>query len=156
MKESDYIGLAIGAAHAAARAAATNQAAKAEGITFEEMRLREKAARYRSGAISRWTARGRRNAAARAAACDEQLARFEETRRGKMNEAGDGTPLLPTVSSYAEECHFCNKCGVQNGEKDNFCHECGTQFFHHGNYPTARISNWSPDDCNYGKINYQQ
>ena len=56
---SELLGLATYAAIAAARAAATNQAAKAEGITYEEMRLRENAARYRAGSNSRWTARGR-------------------------------------------------------------------------------------------------
>jgi ribosomal protein L40E len=150
MGDEVIIGLATGIAIAAARAAATNQAAEAEGITFEEMQLREKAARCRSRANTKWTARGRRNAAARAAACDEQLARFEETRRKKMmmNQADDNLP--PSMRCNSVEYRFCNHCGAQNGVKANFCNECGTQQWHQGNYTTARMiaynQNCKPDE----------
>jgi hypothetical protein len=46
MGDEAIIGFATRIAIAAARAAAINQAAAAEGITYEEMRLRGKAARY--------------------------------------------------------------------------------------------------------------
>ena len=62
----------------------TQKAAKAEGITFEEMKLREKAARYRAKAsrpYMMFEERKQKKWNARANACDEQLARFEETRR---------------------------------------------------------------------------
>ena len=62
----------------------TQKAARAEGITFEEMRLREQAARYRAKAsrpYMMFEERKQKKWTARANACDEQLARFEETRR---------------------------------------------------------------------------
>jgi ribosomal protein L40E len=149
MGEEAIIGFATGIAIAAARAAAINQAAAAEGITYEEMRLRDKAARCRSRANTKWTARGRRNAAARAAACDEQLARFEETRRKKMmmNQGEDN--MSPPMKPNSVEYLFCNQCGAQNGVKAKFCNECGTQC-HQGDYDTARMSAYNP---NY---NYKQ
>lgn len=123
------IGVATYGAITAARAAATSQAAQAEGITFEEMRLRENAAKYRSRAKTRWTAGGRRRAAARAAACDEQIARFEETRRKKMNQAGGeyGVKSPTTMLPNDGELRFCTQCGGRNGAQSRFCNECGTQ-----------------------------
>ena len=149
---SELLGLATYAAIAAARAAATNQAAKAEGITYEEMRLRENAARYRAGSNSRWTARGRCKAAARAAACDEQLARFEETRIKQMSQAGDNSRPLTTQSNN-DQLRFCIQCGAQNGVQSKFCNECGTQC-QEGRYATATVSAYNPNYKPDEKINY--
>jgi len=139
--ETAILGLLTWGAIAAARAAATHQAAKAEGITFEEMRLRENAARYRSRANTRWTARGRRNAAARAAACDEQINRFEETRRKKMNQA-EGNPQAASTQSN-NNIRYCTHCGVQNCMDAKFCNGCGTPF-NQGNYITTTTT----PECN--------
>ena len=123
------IGVATYGAITAARAAVTSQAAQAEEITFEEIRLRENVARYRSRAKTRWTARGRRRAAAQAATCDEQIARFEETRRKKMNQAGGeyGMESPTTMLPNDEEFRFCTQCAGRNGAQSRFCNECGTQ-----------------------------
>ena len=54
-----------------------------EGITYEEKKLQQKAAHNHAKAITAKTARGRRNAEAKALKCDEKLAKFEEARKMK-------------------------------------------------------------------------
>ena len=54
--------------------------AEAEGITDDEMKLRQKAAHNHEKATTAKTARGPRKAEAKAMECEEQLAKFEETR----------------------------------------------------------------------------
>ena len=94
----------------------TKQAAKSEGISYEEMRLRENAARYRSkAATSRWPRRQQKYEA-RATACDEQLARFEETRRKATNQ-----------QRANQNTHYCEQCGAARIEGARFCGECGTK-----------------------------
>ena len=94
----------------------TKQAAKSEGISYEEMRLRENAARYRSkAATSRWPRRQQKYAA-RATACDEQLARFEDTRRKAANQ-----------QRANQNTRYCEQCGAARIEGARFCGECGTK-----------------------------
>ena len=94
----------------------TKQAAKSEGISYEEMRLRENAARYISkAATSRWPRRQQKYAA-RATACDEQLARFEDTRRKATNQ-----------QRANQNTHYCEQCGAARIEGARFCGECGTK-----------------------------
>ena len=64
----------------------TKKAAEAEGITYDEMKLRQKAAHNHEKATTAKTARGRRKAEAKAVACEEQLAKFEETRKMEINQ----------------------------------------------------------------------
>ncbi|KAL7491558.1 hypothetical protein ACHAWT_000948 [Skeletonema menzelii] len=61
------------------------------------MHLRKKALWYQSKANTRWTARGRRAAAARAAACDEQIALLKETEQKQMNQAEGLEEFYPWV-----------------------------------------------------------
>ena len=101
----------------------TKQAAKSEGISYEEMRLSENAARYRSkAAASRWPRRQQKYAA-RASACDEQLARFEETRR-KANTSNQERNQNQGVN---QGTHYCRQCGAARMEGARFCGECGTK-----------------------------
>ena len=59
----------------------TKKAAKELDISYEEMRLRQKAAKYRAKAAVSNRSRRIRKYEAKAASCDEQLRRFEESRR---------------------------------------------------------------------------
>ena len=61
----------------------TKKAAEAEGITYEEKKLQQKAAHNHAKAITAKTARGRRMAEAKALKCDEKLAKFEQARKMK-------------------------------------------------------------------------
>ena len=161
--EEEILGLLTWGAVAAGRAVVTHQAAKAEGITFEEMRLREKGAYHRSRAKTRWTARGRRIEAARAAACDEQINRFEETRRKKMNQA-EGNPQVASAQSNNVNLRYCTQCGVQNCMDAKFCNGCGTPC-NQGNYITTTTTpacspNYKPEnEGNYPRayaVEYKQ
>ena len=151
--EEEILGLLTWGAVAAGRAAVTYQAAESQGITFEEMRLREKGAYHRSRAKTRWTARGRRIEAARAAACDEQINRFEETRRKKMNQA-EGNPQVASTQGNNVNLRYCTQCGVQNCMDAKFCNGCGTPCNRdQGNYITTTTTpacspNYTPE--NYG------
>ena len=101
----------------------TKQAAKSEGISYEEMRLRENAARYRSkAAASRWPRRQQKYAA-RASACDEQLARFEETRRIATTANQESNQN----QGVNQNTHYCEQCGAARIEGARFCGECGTK-----------------------------
>ena len=157
---AQIIGLLMWGAAAAGRAVVTHQAAKSEGISFEEMRLRERAARHRSRAKTRWTARGRRNAAARAEACDELINRFEETRRKKMNQAEENPQAAPTQNSNAN-IRYCTQCGVQNCMDAKFCNGCGTPC-NQGNYITTTTTpaynpNYKPEnEGNYPRAYAQE
>jgi hypothetical protein len=158
--EEEILGLLTWGAVAAGRAVVTHQAAKSEGISFEEMRLRERAARNRSRATSCWTARGRRNAAARAAACDEQINRFEETRRKKMNQAEEN-PQVALTQGNNVNIRYCTHCGVQNCMDAKFCKGCGTPC-NQGNYITTTTTpacnpNYKPEnEGNYPRAYAQE
>lgn len=108
----------------------TNEAAKSEGITYEEMRLREKAARYRARANgTTWQWRKRRNEA-RANSCDEQLARFETTRNKKEDGALNNNTTTYDVVNNTSGQGYCNQCGAAGVEGARFCGTCGTKIHH--------------------------
>ena len=72
----------------------TKLAAEAEGITYKEMRLRQKAAKYRARANGTTRAWRKRRNEAKAKKCDEKLVIFEATRR-----EGDETETNTTTTS---------------------------------------------------------
>eukprot|EP01083_Nonionella_stella_P101097 286162_1 len=106
----------------------TKHAAKAEGITYEEMKLREKAALYRSRASRPYMLfeeRKQKKWTARANACDEQLARFEETRRkAAANQPNNGnqTNNENQGTNYQNNTQFCQQCGAvsSKGRRSQF------------------------------------
>ena len=106
----------------------TKKAARAEGITFEEMRLRERASTYRyraSKPYRMFEERRQKKWTAKANACDEQLARFEETRRNAAanqpyNNENQGS------NQNTNQC-FCRQCGAAKVEGAVFCGKCGTK-----------------------------
>jgi len=93
------------------------QAAHKEGISFEEMELRKEAADYRARSKSACFACSRRRWAARASSCDEQLARFEETRKRKAQEE--------VVKNGGGRGGFCHQCGAKEEKGVKFCSTCG-------------------------------
>ena len=107
----------------------TQKAARAEGITFEEMRLREQAARYRAKAsrpYMMFEERKQKKWTARANACDEQLARFEETRRKAAANQPNNQTNNENQGSNQNAC-FCRQCGAAKVEGAVFCGKCGTK-----------------------------
>jgi len=108
----------------------TKKAARAEGITYEEMRLREQAARYRykaSKPYRMFEERKQKKWTARANACDEQLARFEETRRkAAANQPNNNENRATNYHQNTNQC-FCQKCGAAKVEGAVFCGKCGTK-----------------------------
>ena len=72
----------------------TKLAAEAEGITYKEMRLRQKAAKYRARANGTTRAWRKRRNEAKAKKCDEKLVIFEAMRR-----EGDETETNTTTTS---------------------------------------------------------
>jgi hypothetical protein len=63
----------------------TKEAARAEGITYEEMKLRKMAAKARYKKDTARTERGQRKWGARVAKYDEELAHFAKTREQKQH-----------------------------------------------------------------------
>jgi len=131
----------------------TKKAAQAEGITFEEMRLREQAAYYRSRAsrpYMMFQERKQKKWTARANACDEQLARFEETRRKAAANQPNNNENQATNQNT--QC-FCRQCGVAKVEGAKFCGKCGTKIpssSQQSYVPEANvIVNGSPTNPNY-------
>lgn len=108
----------------------TQKAARAEGITFEEMRLREQAARYRAKAsrpYMMFEERKQKKWTAKANACDEQLARFEETRRkAAANQPNNNENQATNYHQTTNQC-FCRQCGAAKVEGAKFCGKCGTK-----------------------------
>lgn len=140
----------------------TQKAARAEGITFEEMRLREQAARYRAKAsrpYMMFEERKQKKWTARANACDEQLARFEETRRkaaatqpkNQINNENQG-------SNQNTQC-FCRQCGAAKVEGAVFCGKCGTKITSTKQQPYVPEANVmsivSPTNPNYQPVEYK-
>ena len=109
----------------------TQKAARAEGITFEEMKLREQAARYRAKAsrpYMMFEERKQKKWAARANACDEQLDRFEETRRKAAANHPNQTNNENQATNYHQNTQcYCRQCGAAKVEGANFCGKCGTK-----------------------------
>ena len=80
MRDDEILGLGLiggAAAFHLHKKNETKKAAEAEGITYEEMKLRQKAAHNHEKATTAKTARGRRKAEAKAVAYEEQLARLK-------------------------------------------------------------------------------
>ena len=102
----------------------TKQAAEAEGITYKEMRLRQKAAKYRARANgTTWALRKRRNEA-KAKKCDEKLVIFEATRRdGDETETNTTTTSSNDINTNAQ----CYCSGATRVEGARFCGKCGTK-----------------------------
>ena len=142
----------------------TQKAAKAEGITFEEMKLREKAARYRAKAsrpYMMFEERKQKKWNARANACDEQLARFEETRRiAAANQPNNRTNNESLGSNKNTQC-FCRQCGAAKVEGALFCGKCGTKIESSSTkqqpyVPDANVMSMvSPTNPNYQPIEYK-
>lgn len=131
----------------------TKQAAKAEGITYEEMKLREKAALYRSRATRPYMMfeeRKQKKWTARANACDEQLARFEETRRKAAANQPNKTNNENQGTNQNTQC-FCRQCGAAKVEGAVFCGTCGTKIV-----PEANVMSMvSPTNPNYQPVEYK-
>jgi len=138
----------------------TQKAARAEGITFEEMRLREQAARYRAKAsrpYMMFEERKQKKWTARANACDEQLARFEETRR----KAAANHPNQTNNENQAtnQNACFCRQCGAAKIEGAKFCGKCGTKITSASQQSyvpdTNVMSMVSPTNPNYQPVEYK-
>ena len=138
----------------------TQKAARAEGITFEEMRLREQAARYRAKAsrpYMMFEERKQKKWTARANACDEQLARFEETRR----KAAANHPNQTNNENQAtnQNACFCRQCGAAKVEGAVFCGKCGTKITSTKQQPYVPEANVmsmvSPTNPNYQPVEYK-
>jgi len=144
----------------------TQKAAQAEGITFEEMRLREQAAYYRSRAsrpYMMFQERKQKKWTARANACDEQLARFEETRRkaaaNQPNYNQTNNENQATNYHQNTQC-YCRQCGAAKVEGANFCGKCGTKVTSSTKQqpyvPEAHVmSIVSPTNPNYQPVEYK-
>ena len=132
----------------------TQKAAKAEGITFEEMKLREQAARYRAKAsrpYMMFEERKQKKWTARANACDEQLARFEETRRKAAANQPNNRTNNENQGSNQNAC-FCRQCGAAKVEGAKFCGKCGQPY----HVPEANVmSIVSPTNPNYQPVEYK-
>ena len=142
----------------------TQKAARAEGITFEEMRLREQAARYRAKAsrpYMMFQERKQKKWAARPNACDEQLARFEETRRkAAANQPNNNENQATNYHQTTNQC-FCRQCGAAKVEGAVFCGKCGTKIESSSTkqqpyVPEANVmSIVSPTNPNYQPVEYK-
>ena len=110
----------------------TKKAAQELGITYEEMRLRKKAAKYRSKAASSQRPRRIQKYKAKAAACDEQLQRFEESMRNNTQQAGESGPPSSRINHVHEfdmGCCFCQHCGERKTiQEAQFCGQCGKPY----------------------------
>ena len=113
---------------------ATKKAAKAEGITYKEMKLRQKAANARYKAGNTNNERRRRKWEARAAGYDEQLAHFAKTREQKQKDSRE--EVAGCVNNQTSK-HYCVHCGTKMVEGANFCGGCGTKVEYHGNRTSA-------------------
>ena len=145
----------------------TKKAAQAEGITFEEMRLREQAAYYRSRASRPYMLfqeRKQKKWAAKANACDEQLARFEETRRKAAANQPNGNQTNNAEnqgSNYHQNTNqcFCRQCGAAIVEGANFCGKCGAKITSSSQQPYVPeahvMSIVSPTNPNYQPVEYK-
>ena len=141
----------------------TQKAAKAEGITFEEMRLRERAARYRAKAsrpYMMFEERKQKKWTARANACDEQLARFEETRRkAAATRPNNQTNNNENLGSNKNTQCFCRQCGAAKIEGAVFCGKCGTKITSSSQQPYVPdaniIVNGSPTNPSYQPVEYK-
>ena len=92
---------------------------------------------------------------ARANACDEQLARFEDTRRkaAANRPNGNQTNNENQGSNQMNVQCFCRQCGAAKVEGAVFCGKCGTKIsssFQQPYVPEANvIVNGSPTNPNY-------
>jgi len=60
-------------------------------------------------------------------ACDEQLARFEETRRKTAaNQPNNNENQATNYHQNNKQC-FCRQCGAAKVEGAKFCGKCGTR-----------------------------
>ena len=106
----------------------TKQAAEAEGITYKEMRLRQKAAKYRARANGTTRAWRKRRNEAKAKKCDEKLVIFEATRRDCEEETNTTTTSSNDTNDINTNAHcYCNQCGATRVESARFCGKCGTK-----------------------------
>ncbi|KAL7548437.1 hypothetical protein ACHAWF_011726 [Thalassiosira exigua] len=107
----------------------TKKAAYEEGITYEEMRLRQDAAKYRQKAFENQSnPKKAQRWAAKATACDKQLARLEATRQQKTGEVA---PTQNPASNHTEVqsgVSYCEHCGALRQEEARFCGGCGKAF----------------------------
>ena len=139
----------------------TQKAARAEGITFEEMRLREQAARYRAKAsrpYMMFQERKQKKWAARANACDEQLARFEETRRkaAATQPSGNQTNNENQATNYHQNTQcFCRQCGAAKVEGAVFCGKYGTKITSTKQQPYVPEANIIVNGSSTTNPNYQ-
>lgn len=104
----------------------TKLAAEAEGITYKEMRLRQKAAKYRARANGTTRAWRKRRNEAKAKKCDEKLVIFEATRReGDETETNTKTTSSNDTNDINTNAQcYCSGVGVEGAR---FCGKCGTK-----------------------------
>ncbi|KAL9179905.1 hypothetical protein ACHAXT_007875 [Thalassiosira profunda] len=109
----------------------TKKAAKAEGITYKEMKLRQKRARAAYKCKMAKKERRQRKWKARVEQYDEQLARFQATRDQQARAEATTEGACRRAGEYCTQCgtskvdgaKFCGACGAKRSEKEEATQE---------------------------------